>query len=336
MRSASAHAIDPLHVAAAHDRMAAEYDQLDDLWYAWLFVQLHEFIGRHLPNGGPDAPRAVDAGCGTGFQSFLLARAGYRVTGIDLAADLLAAARAKCAAHAAPPLAAPPLFSTALDAAWIARHHRRLAARLECARGGRAVMPPQFERADLAAFDYGEGELDVLVCCGSVLSFVDGYRDRIARMAAALRRGGRLFLEVEQKRNLDLLWPAVDRLLGDALGYGQSWPRIAANLASRRRAPLRIQYPFTLHGGDAVALPIWLFSTTELEDTFRACGLRIVGRAGVHQITNLIPSTVLHRPAPGALMQRLFALLSRADATVARRWPFRRLGCSVAYCLERP
>jgi hypothetical protein len=67
--------IDSGQIAAAHDRMAEEYDQLDDLWYSWLFARLHEFVADHLPTS-PGRRVAVDAGCGTGFQSFLLARAG--------------------------------------------------------------------------------------------------------------------------------------------------------------------------------------------------------------------------------------------------------------------
>lgn len=41
----------------------------------------------------------LDVGCGTGFLSLLLAELGHRVTGIDVAAAMLAMARRKAAAH---------------------------------------------------------------------------------------------------------------------------------------------------------------------------------------------------------------------------------------------
>lgn len=72
--------IDSGQVTAAHDEMAKEYDHLDDLWYPWLFARIHEFLAENLPPVSHcPRPRALDVGCGTGFQSFLLARAGYVV-----------------------------------------------------------------------------------------------------------------------------------------------------------------------------------------------------------------------------------------------------------------
>ncbi|MGH7092403.1 MAG: class I SAM-dependent methyltransferase, partial [Stellaceae bacterium] len=47
--------------------------------------------------GGRSGIDALDAGCGTGFLSFELARRGHRVTGIDFAASMLAEARRKAA-----------------------------------------------------------------------------------------------------------------------------------------------------------------------------------------------------------------------------------------------
>ena len=52
--------------------MAEEHDDLSDLWYPWLFATIHQFIAENLPENLQTRPRAVDADCGTGFQSFLL------------------------------------------------------------------------------------------------------------------------------------------------------------------------------------------------------------------------------------------------------------------------
>lgn len=52
----------------------------------------------------PPAPAdVVDLGCGTGFLALLIAELGHRVTGFDLAEEMLARARAKAAELATPP-----------------------------------------------------------------------------------------------------------------------------------------------------------------------------------------------------------------------------------------
>jgi MPBQ/MSBQ methyltransferase len=318
-------------IASAHDQMADEYDDLTDLWYAWLFSQIHRFIAARLPVARA-SNRAIDAGCGTGFQSFLLAQAGFDVLGFDISDALLDVARRKSSRLSQPPLISPPLFQS--QASWTVEAHRRVAGDLEVARAARPVRPPRFVHGDITTFDFGEG-LDVIVCCGSVLSFVDSYAQTIERIAHALTPGGLLFLEVEQKRNLDLLWPAADRLVGGRLGYQQDWSDIFANLFSAPARSIHIDYPFELQDGGEVTLPIWLFSVHELERIFRRAGLDVIGRLGVHQITNLLPSTVLHRLPGHPMVRRMFEPLRRLDGLVGRRWPFSRLGCSVVYCARR-
>ncbi|GAA0330518.1 methyltransferase domain-containing protein [Actinoallomurus spadix] len=46
----------------------------------------------------PGAVDVLDVGCGTGSLSLLLAQAGHRVTGVDLAPGMVSQARAKLAA----------------------------------------------------------------------------------------------------------------------------------------------------------------------------------------------------------------------------------------------
>jgi SAM-dependent methyltransferase len=52
-----------------------------------------DIVCRHLPPGG----RLLDVGCGAGREAFGFARAGFRVTAIDLAPGMIAAARAGAA-----------------------------------------------------------------------------------------------------------------------------------------------------------------------------------------------------------------------------------------------
>lgn len=53
-------------------------------------------LTRHLP---PAPATVLDVGCGTGFFTFLLAEAGYRVTGIDLTAAMIEQACAQVPEH---------------------------------------------------------------------------------------------------------------------------------------------------------------------------------------------------------------------------------------------
>ena len=75
------------------DAMADGYDVLEP-WYEHLYANLHAVLRRELtPPAGRPRPRALDAGCGTGFQAAILAEMGYAVHGLDLSHGLLRGAR---------------------------------------------------------------------------------------------------------------------------------------------------------------------------------------------------------------------------------------------------
>lgn len=78
-----------LEVARRFDAMAATYDVLEP-WYEHLYAQMHQTLRRTLARG---QGRALDAGCGTGFQAALLSGLGYETHGLDIAAGMLAVAR---------------------------------------------------------------------------------------------------------------------------------------------------------------------------------------------------------------------------------------------------
>src|SRR5262247_3433805 len=62
------------------DAMSASYDELEP-WYEHLYLELHRILRSALRPAPPDA-LALDAGCGTGFQTAILAELGYRPHGL--------------------------------------------------------------------------------------------------------------------------------------------------------------------------------------------------------------------------------------------------------------
>ena len=243
-------------------------------------------------------------------------------------------ADAKISSQRTLPLNAPPLFQSK---SWTGahEHHQRIAQVLEKSRAGRDVKPPVFIHADVNNFDFGRNRYNVIVCCGSVLSFIDNYANILEKMAGTLNDDGLIFLEVEQKRNMDLIWPIVDNLTRGKLGYEQSWAEIWKNLFSPRGKSIKIDYPFELHDGHEVILPIWLFSVTELGKLFKNNNLCIKDRLGIHWATNILPSTYLHKVDFGDFTKKIAETLMFLDGKLGHHWPMWRCGCSVIYCLAK-
>ncbi len=245
--------------------MAAGYDDLE-AWYQHLYAVLHDILRRALrPAPGPRRPRALDAGCATGFQTAVLGELGYAAHGVDLSAALLAVAQKR-------------------------------------------LGPGGLVRGDLHALPYRAGTFDAATCCGSTLSFVEDAGAALAELARVLRPGGLLLIECEGRWTLDLGWAWLGGLAGDALGYGlrpgQVW-RAATTPAARE---CRLDYPG--YG------PLRLFTVGEMARLLGAAGCAPIRTWGVHTVTNLLPSTMLHRPL-GRAAGALFAMLRAADRALA-------------------
>jgi len=54
-----------------------------------------EYVQHLITRYRPEAKTILDLGCGTGIHDFLLAERGYNVTGVDLSAEMLSAAKAR-------------------------------------------------------------------------------------------------------------------------------------------------------------------------------------------------------------------------------------------------
>jgi SAM-dependent methyltransferase len=258
--------------------MAASYDDLEP-WYEHLYAVLHDLVRAELaPPAGPRRPRALDAGCGTGFQTAILLELGYDTLGVDLSEALLRVARPRCV-------------------------------------GARLVQ------GDVAALPWRDEAVDLVVSCGSTLSFVPRPERAIAEISRVLRPGGRVFLEVEHRWSLDLGWRLASSALGDVLGYGVNIREARHALAPPLRDGIWIDYP---------GYPrLRLFTWPELDRLLGDAGLAPVRTWGLHSVTNVIPSTVLHRARLGRATGALYRGLRALDRALAATGPGRRLSNSL-------
>jgi len=253
-------------VAELFDAMAAEYDVLEP-WYEHFYTRLHAILTQALrPPAGARHPRALDAGCGHGFQTALLQELGYTAHGMDVSGALLRLARGRL------PLAA-------------------------------------LARADVTALPYADASFDVVSCGGSTLSFVHDADHALAELARVLRPGGRLLFDCEHKWSLDLAWTAASALTGDRLGYGTSAATLWRALCRPLRAPAVLSYPG--YGR------LTFFSRPDLRARLARAGLRIERTWGIHAITNVIPSTVLHRPRISRPLAVIYRVLRALDTKLA-------------------
>jgi len=179
--------------------------------------------------------------------------------------------------------------------------------------------------ASVEALPWPSGYFDVVVSCGSTLSFVDDPPRALVEMGRVLRPRGRLLLDCEHRPSLDLLWTLGSALTGDSLGYGvtpaEAWR------ALNQRDGLRLAYPG--YG------PIWLFTGRELRRMLLAGGFTTVRAWGVHAVTSLLPSTVLHRTDPPRSLAAAYRALRRLDAALAPTPPARALANSLVILAER-
>jgi SAM-dependent methyltransferase len=182
-----------------------------------------------------------------------------------------------------------------------------------------------FAVGSVEALPYPDARFDAVVCCGSTLSFVDDPARALAELGRVLRPGGRLLLDCEHRPSLDLAWTLASALTGDTLGYGVR-PRDAWRAITAGRS-LRLTYPG--YG------PLWLFTRRELAAMLAAAGLTPVRAWGVHNVTNLLPSTLLHRPRLPLALKAAFRALCRLDARVIGTAPARALANSLVLLARR-
>jgi hypothetical protein len=81
--------------------------------------------------------------------------------------------------------------------------------------------------------------------------------------------------------------------------------------------------------------PLWLFTRRELSAMLRGAGLAPVRAWGLHGITNLIPSTVLHGQRVPRTLTTAYRALRRLDTALVDTAPARALANSLVVLAER-
>ena len=143
-----------------------------------------------------------------------------------------------------------------------------------------------------------------------------------------MRSGARLLLEYERRWCLDLVWTVVSGMSGDPLGYGLR-PAEARALAARPwRTGVWVDYP---------GYPkLRLFTDRELGEMLARSGLRAERSWGIHAVTNLLPSPILHRARVPAPLRPLYRALCSADSRIADSRPFRAFAAHAVILATKP
>jgi ubiquinone/menaquinone biosynthesis C-methylase UbiE len=307
-------------VASIFDEMAEDYDDISDLWYAWLFDRLHYFLLLDLARSRliPGA-HCLDVGCGTGFQTVLLSLCGHKVIGTDISTALLNKARRKRVED----YLTKDLFRSPFV------FHRRYSEIIrQMASQYRNSFPLgnlDFRISNATQIPFPDESFEIVTCCGSTLSFIDDYQQAIFEIVRVLKPGGMLFMEVENKFNLDMMWSIIDgAFLHHRLGFKtkgkQRW--------FSKWDHTVIEYPLSTPHGD-LQIPLRLFASSGILKDLAALGVCVNHLRSIHAVTSFIPSVFLDQARPNRKLLVAFKALALIEQAVAL-WPgIRRWGCSL-------
>ncbi|HSD28435.1 MAG TPA: hypothetical protein VLL75_14125, partial [Vicinamibacteria bacterium] len=133
---------------------------------------------------------------------------------------------------------------------------------------------------------------------------------------------------VEHRWSLDLAWRLASSVAGDVLGYGVRIREARRAFARPLREGIWIDYPGYP--------PLRLFTRSELDRLLGEAGLTSVRAWGLHSVTNVIPSTALHRARLGGAARALYRGLRALDRALAATSVGRRFSNSLVILAVKP
>ncbi|MEM4204316.1 MAG: class I SAM-dependent methyltransferase [Candidatus Methanomethylicaceae archaeon] len=317
-----------MDVADIFNATANEYDEILDLWYAWLFSRLHFIIARDVIKAY--APKSIlDVGCGTGFQSFLHAAGGAKtVIGIDIAEDLVKVACKKSSNFN--PRSGFALFPAHFK---FVNKYNHLIERTIITEGNpvHTFSSPVFAVADARELPFPDGTFDHVNCCGSTLSLIDNHCQALAEISRVLRPGGTFLFEVEARWGADVFWMLIDcLLLRGKLGFHTSIKESLKALTAPISEYVYIDYPFVV-AGELTFLRLKLFTEKGIRRELSNLGFRVIKKYSIHSMTNILPGTWLAMANPPKMLRLLFTIL----ASIEENFPFYLPGSSIVFLAQK-
>jgi len=300
--------------------MVNTYDEIQELWYAWLFSRLHFIVAKEIIK--KYNPKTVlDVGCGTGFQSFLHATAGASVVGIDITEGLVKVANQKSLNFK--PEKQINLFPSYYD--FVERYNQLIGALLNKEIARNQCKQPSFQIADARYLPFVNKSYDHINCCGSTLCFIEDHQLAISEIARVLKPGGTVLLEGDSRWNLDLFWSVLDAILKSRWGYDKPFFKAIRAIFAPLTEYIINRYP--LDQPEDQRCNIKAFTAKGLKLELAKYRLKVVKIWTIHSVTNFIPSTYLDMSDPPKWLKILF----NSFANIEERIPFALPGLSMVF-----
>jgi len=310
-----------MDVSEIFNELSYNYDDISDLWYAWLFSRIHYIIAKEVINKF-QPKKVLDIGCGTGFQSFLYSASGAKVVGVDIAKRLLEVAMKKSLSFKKQ----KELILFPAEFPFVKKYNILINSILKEVTQGKEYIPPSFRVADVIDLPFEDNFFDHINCCGSTLSFIEKHHLALLEIKRVLKPGGTFFCEIESRWNIDLFWGFLDAIIKGRIGYRMSFIDALKSIIEPPNKYILINYPFR-DSENPIILNLRLFTKWGLKKELTQLQFKILKKWTIHSITNLVPSKYLDKAKPSNWIEFIFNFLAKIEENLPISLP----GCSIVF-----